>query len=207
MLRSRLSKLTLCLAGVLALMGAGQVYADPVFASFDPADAGTVTGTLDGVSFTITGLSNPSTTETANLSGGNFSAGPGGSSQQVLAYAEKSNFTVTFASTIPDLYLYGAFWRPEDLADYSFTQPISILSGFTTATVNNGTDLVATNPDSFLNGIVELTNVTSFTVTPNFSDPSAQQLDFAAPVPEPGSFGLLALGAACLLFVRKFAKA
>jgi len=158
----------------------------------------------------MTGLNNALIT-TANLSSANFSANPGSSSQQALQYAQKSNYTVTFASPIATLYVYDDFWRPESLATYTFSQAIQILSGNATATVQSGDDFVATSPNSFLDGIIELTNVTSFTVSSNFSDPSAQILDFAGTpavltgVPEPGSSALMAVAAAALLFRRRLA--
>jgi len=163
------------------------------------------------VSFTITGLHSPGL-GTENLSGNSFSANLGSASQQVLHYAEESNFTVTFASPIADLYVYDDFWRPEAGADYDFSQPIAILSGNSAATVAGGANLDATGPNSFLTGIVELTNVTSFTVTQNFSDPAAQDLDFAGTAaavaaPEPGSVTLVTLGAGALLIRRRQSRA
>jgi hypothetical protein len=148
---------------------------------------------------------------TADLSGSSFSANPGSSSQQSLAYAEESNYTVTFAAPIATLYVYQDFWRPEDLADYDFSQPISIASGDSSTTVVGGTSLDATNFNGFINGVVELTNVSSFTVTQNFSDVSFQNLDFAGTAgvatPEPGSLPVLTLGVAGLLLWRRLAGA
>ena len=187
----------LCVALLLGCACA-PVSASSVFAVWNSAGGTTAAGTLGGVSFSMTGLTNALLT-TANLSTGFFSANPGSSSQQALQYAQKSNYTVTFAAPISVLYVYDDFWRPEDLATYSFSQAIQILSGNATATVQSGDDLVATSPNSFLDVIVELTNVTSFTVTSNFSDPSAQILDFAGQpailtgVPEPGSSALMAV--------------
>jgi len=202
-LRSSIPCLTLLLAFACCRASAGTV-----FATWNAAGLGTASGSLAGVNFTISGLTNAKL-NTANLSGGSFSI-PGGSSQQSLLYAEESNFTVTFSSPIPVLYVYDYDWRPEDLANFDFSQAIQILSGNSNASVVGGTSFDATNFNSFLNGIIELTNVTSFTVTQNFHDPSGQALDFATPAlataPEPDSLALwtLALLVAPLLIARRF---
>jgi hypothetical protein len=198
-----------CLALLLAFAGS-RASASTVFATWNSASGSTAAGSLGGVSFTVSGLTNPGLT-TSNLSGGSFSANPGGSSQQSIHYAEKSNFTVTFSSPIPILYVYDYDWRPEDLADYNFGQAIEILSGNSNAAVVGGTSFDATNFNSFLNGIIELTNVTSFTVTQNSNDPSAQDLDFATQAlaaPEPDSLALLTLGlvVAALLLPRRLRR-
>ncbi len=203
----KLKNPVLCVALLLGCACA-QVSASPIFAVWTSAGGTTAAGSLGGVSFSMTGL-NSAVLTTANLSTASFSANPGSSSQQALQYAQKSNYTVTFAAPIATLYVYDDFWRPENLATYSFSQAIQILSGNATATVQSGDDLVATSPNSFLNGIIELTNVTSFSVSSNFSDPSAQILDFAGTpavltgVPEPGSAALLIVGAAALLLRRR----
>jgi hypothetical protein len=197
-----------CVAVLLACACAPAASASAAFATWTAASGSTASGTLDGVSFTITGLDNAGLT-TADLSGGYFSAYPGSSSQQALTYAEESNYTVTFATPIAVLYVYQDYWRPEDLADYDFSQAISIASGDSNTTVVGGTDLDATNYNNFINGVVELTNVTSFTVTQNFSDVSYQNLDFAGTAgvatPEPGSLAVVTLGVAALLLRRRLA--
>ena len=185
-------------AALLLAPGCPAAFASPspIFATWNSASGTTAAGAFDGVSFTITGLHSPGL-GTENLSGNSFSANLGSASQQVLHYAEESNFSVTFATAIPVLYLYDASWRPENTVSYNFSQAIQILSGNATAAVVGGDDLAANSPNFFLNGILELTNVSGFTVSQTFSDPGAQLLDFATPssisaVPEPGEAAFFA---------------
>jgi hypothetical protein len=65
------------------------------------------------------------------------------------------------------------------LAHYNFSQAIQILSGNSSASVVGGTSFDAASYNFFLNGIIELTNASSFTVTQNFTDHGAQDLDLA----------------------------
>ena len=141
----------LCVALLLGCACA-QVSASPVFAIWSTAGGTTASGSLDGVSFSMKGLNNNALLTTASLSGGSFSANPGSSTQQTLQYAAGSNYTVTFAAPIAVLYVYDASWRPENLATYSFSQGIQILSGNANATVQLGDDFVATNNHSVLMG-------------------------------------------------------
>ena len=63
------------------------------------------TGTLNGVSFTVTSVGGPSTS-TWDFDGPEFVSAPLTSSEPALDYQGESDWTITFASPISNLLLY-----------------------------------------------------------------------------------------------------
>ncbi len=196
---------TLSLPVVLVAFLASPARATTTFASWSSTTAATLgSNSLTFNSTEPTGLSLFS----ADLSGGNFSAAPGSSSQQALNYDENDPWSVTFNTTQPELMLDVVEWRGNGsggTSTYTFNQPFTILSGLSAATVSGNT---LTVPNSFINfysGILEFSNVSTLSVTANTTSVSGIGLTFSTttPVPEPATFALAGLGAAAMLFLRR----
>ncbi|WP_309707435.1 PEP-CTERM sorting domain-containing protein, partial [Armatimonas sp.] len=172
------------------------------------------TGTLNGVNFTVTGFTGFPSLFSANLSGANYSAAPGSASQQSVSYAVSNNWTISFASPISNLNLYGIFWRGTGASSggggvttsYTFNQPITIASGMAGATAVG--NLLTMPGNAFQNGILNFgAPVTTLSVTTNADSPSGQVLTLSTTVvssaPEPGTLALLALGGVAVWVKRR----
>jgi PEP-CTERM motif len=196
-----------CLAALLAVSVCGSdAFAGEIFANFLTAS----NGSLAGNAFTITGLTNdpvplPPPLETSDLTGSSYAAAPGTTSSTVAAYDAKSQFTITFTQPVAELDLYVNNWRglDGDLAagntapsSYAFSSPFTVLSGMSNATV--GTSSFVAPLSDFTDGILELVNVLSLSVTTTATGDSAQALTLgvpsATPVPEPATLALLLAG-------------
>ena len=139
-----------------------------------------------------------------NLSGSDFSAAPGSSSEEILDYRTNSDWTVTFDSPVDNLLLYPVFWRGTsaggpDPVTYTFNQSFTILSGLTNASVNGNTLEVPTT--GFNSGIIQFDDpVTSLTLQTSATETNFQALTFAVEETQPipfeaeGTMGLVALG-------------
>jgi hypothetical protein len=171
------------------------------------------TGFIDGVGFTIAGLTSDAATLTRTFTGSNYAAGELGS-VRALTYATQDAWTINFAAPVASLRIYAEFWRgrfingqPIDIA-YSFSSGFSILSGFSgVSVIDDGFVLPGT---SFHSGVLEFTgSLTSLSVqtsgSPNGSLQNLTFAGFAAPsigpeppptvsVPEPHAVALLVLG-------------
>lgn len=115
-------------------------------------DASATSGTLDGISFTVTGFGNPALNN-ADLSSSDYSAAPLNSNQQLISYANESNWTITFDSPIKNLRLYISSWRRGSGVNSSGT-----LSTNGTKLSGSKFTLTCTEVDvstSYANGIVE----------------------------------------------------
>ena len=130
------------------------------------------TGTLNGVSFTLTNSSSSGDT-TWDLTTSQFSVAPLSATQSMVDYGTGDDWTVTFASPITNLKLYCKWWRD---ADYLFDQPFSILSG-ATGLSNVGNTLTVSG--GWGNGILEFTgSITTLTVNSDWIGGSTQIMTF-----------------------------
>lgn len=109
------------------------------------------TGTLDGVSFTLTNIDSP-ISFIEDLSGDSYSAAPLSNSETCWSFSEFSNWTITFDSPISNLRLYCVYWRTNTAL---FDQPFTILPGSSNIQNPNGNEIITT---SWANGIIEFTN-------------------------------------------------
>lgn len=109
------------------------------------------TGTLDGVSFTLTNIGTPEISIN-DLNGASFSAAPLSNSETCWAVNESSNWTITFDSPISNLRLYCVSWRTNTAL---FDQPFTILPGSSNIQNPNGNEISTT---FWANGIIEFTN-------------------------------------------------
>ncbi len=187
------------LAGLFAALAPGVADADPIYANFTTATS----GTLNGVSFTISGYDTSNVTPyfySADLSGSNYSAAPGSATQQSVSYASDSGFTITFASAISGLFLADIYFRGpySDVANptYTFDSGFTIASGDSSATVS-GDSLVA-SPSSYNSGLLDFSGpITELTMTTNLPTVSVQQAFTLAvnpsAVPEPSSLAMCGL--------------
>ena len=115
------------------------------------------TGTIDGVSFVITGTSG-STTQPFDLSTVDFSGAPLSASQDCLDYEGYSNVTITLSSPI-ELYFYAKYWRTDT---YTFSDPVTFLSGSNLTVV----DPLTTTAVSYADGVYRVDGmVSTFTIT------------------------------------------
>jgi hypothetical protein len=165
----------------------------------------TQTGALGGVGVTLTGLSTSASISNFNLSGSNFSAAPGSSSQETANYQQGNDWTVNFASPVTNPLVYVVFWRPG--STYAFDQTPTILSGIPPATLSGK---AFTPTASFTSGIFQFTGTfSSLQVTDSVVNPlSFQAVTFGVATPVPFEFspvmGLGILGAG--FAVKKLVK-
>lgn len=153
-------------------------------------------GSIGSVSVTVTGLSGGSVQD-YDFSSDGFVAGPLSANQSSLDYDAGSDWTITLSSP-QDLLLYVKYWRNEGGTPYTFDQPFTILSGFDGATTPTADSLVLSN--SYTDGILRFSNVTSVTMFTASTDSSGQAMTFglATAVPEPSTYALWFGGAAVL---------
>ncbi len=132
-------------------------------------------GTLDGVSFTISGVTAGSI-NTINLTGTAYSTGPLSTVQEYLAYGENSEWSITFASPIPNLRLYLIFWRPGQDYIFSGSSTPTILSARLFSLNGNA---LTVQSSSLGEGIIEFPgNTTTLSLSHVFSDTSFMGLTF-----------------------------
>lgn len=162
------------------LMAPASVMAQDTF----PVFTSSTTGTLDGVGFTITGLTGASVSN-ENLNGSDWdNAG----SQPVVSHPNNvGSYTVTFEQPVENLTYYGHYLRGPSsgaagYASYDFTHSFTVLHGFTGLSVTGSVMDVSTT--NFASGILRFnTPVTSFTVTGSGGNPSGSFQGFTFSVP------------------------
>lgn len=141
-----------------------------------PVWTDTVSGTLTGIPFTITGYEDTPFLYEWDFNGPEFSCAPLDSNEQSIDYAGSSNLTINFSSPVTNLKLYMRWWRPDG---YTFSAPYTLLCG----------DGISISNDSLIvsgwgNGIVAFTgSVTSLTITSQQSCCSHQAFLFGAGEP------------------------
>lgn len=117
-------------------------------------------GTIDGVPFTVTGVTGGSIVP-YDLSTADFVAAPLSSSQQCLDYSGFYDITITLDSPV-ELYVYAKYWRTDT---YVFSDPTTFLSGSNLTVV----DAVTTDATSYADGVFKVNGlVTTFTLTSSF---------------------------------------
>ena len=162
------------------LMAPASVMAQDTF----PVFTSSTTGTLDGVGFTITGLTGASVSN-ENLNGSDWA---NAGSQPVVTHPNNvGSYTITFEEPVTDLMYYGYYLRgpafsAAGYASYDFTHSFTVLHGFTGLSVNGSVMDVSTT--NFASGILRFnTPVTSFTVTGSGGSPSGSFQGFTFSVP------------------------
>ena len=157
--------------GVTAFLLAGIVLATPsltsaasTFATFDS----TTSGSLNGVNFAVSSLSNASI-YTGDFSGGDWN---NAGSQRYLDYLQNdtSTFTINFASAVSNLEMYLYYFRGDNNGfgdgynSYTFSESFSVTAGLTGVSVSGAT--LDTSSVTFASGVLSFTgSVTSLTIT------------------------------------------
>jgi len=154
--------------GALSLVVvASPTVASPIFATY----SGSNTGSVNGVGFTMSGLSSPGfgsdIQPLADMTGSDWNNV--GSQQGRLYNANTaSTFTVTFDSAVSGLQMYLYFFRGAGgggYTSYDFGQAFAITGGLGSPITQSGTTL-NTATATFANGVITFTGpVTSLTVT------------------------------------------
>jgi hypothetical protein len=143
------------------------------------------TGTLNGISFTLTN-SRSSSISSWDLSDTNFSSAPLSINQDMGEIAHGDDWVITFAAPISNLKLYLKYWRT---ASYVFDQPLSILSGTGFTSPNSNTISLS----GWGNGIIEFIGpITTLSVNSSASlvnDASGQLVTFGGQTSSPSSSG------------------
>lgn len=195
-------------SGVAAVLALGSsALASPTFATYSGSNAGSV----NGVGFTMTGLSAAGYQPDIQSLGMTGSDWNNVGAQQGRIYDANSTttFTVTFASPVSGLQMYLYYFRGAaggggGYASYDFAQAFTITGGLGSPTTQSGTAL--NTPSGFANGVITFTGpVTTLTVTATGSASGGDQgFTFAVvPVAVPGGAGFAAAMAAGLGLRRR----
>ena len=199
-------------AGVRSASLAGAIVAASLLVAAAPASAsltfatysGSNTGSLAGVGFTMSGLSNAGSggdIQSLNMAGSDWNSV---GSQQGRIYDGNgvTTFTVTFAAPVSGLQMYLYYFRGGTVGggghnSYDFGQTFTITGGLSSPITQSGTTLT-TSAVNFASGVITFTGpVSSLTVTAPGGPANGgdQGFTFAAPAAVPGGAGL---GAAAL---------
>ncbi|MGA1400380.1 MAG: hypothetical protein ACO38P_08345 [Phycisphaerales bacterium] len=195
-------------SGVAAVLALGSsALASPTFASYSGSNAGSV----NGVGFTMTGLSAAGyqpDIQSLNMAGSDWN-NVGAQQGRIYDANSTTTFTVTFASPVSGLQMYLYYFRGAaggggGYASYDFAQAFTITGGLGSPTTQSGTAL--NTPSGFANGVITFTGpVTTLTVTATGSASGGDQgFTFAVvPVAVPGGAGFAAAMAAGLGLRRR----
>ncbi|MFZ9690918.1 MAG: hypothetical protein ACO3EP_02675 [Phycisphaerales bacterium] len=195
-------------SGVAAVLALGSsALASPTFATYSGSNAGSV----NGVGFTMTGLSAAGyqpDIQSLNMSGSDWN-NVGAQQGRIYDANSTTTFTVTFASPVSGLQMYLYYFRGAaggggGYASYDFAQAFTITGGLGSPTTQSGTAL--NTPSGFANGVITFTGpVTTLTVTATGSASGGDQgFTFAVvPVAVPGGAGFAAAMAAGLGLRRR----
>ncbi|MGA1393767.1 MAG: hypothetical protein ACO38W_11495 [Phycisphaerales bacterium] len=204
----RLTVPVLLASGVAAVLALGSsALASPTFATYSGSNAGSV----NGVGFTMTGLSAAGyqpDIQSLNMSGSDWN-NVGAQQGRIYDANSTTTFTVTFASPVSGLQMYLYYFRGAaggggGYASYDFAQAFTITGGLGSPTTQSGTAL--NTPSGFANGVITFTGpVTTLTVTATGSASGGDQgFTFAVvPVAVPGGAGFAAAMAAGLGLRRR----
>ncbi len=128
------------------------------------------TGTLKGISFTITDGGGNSL-ENYDFSTSDFSAGPLGSNEACISYQGADDWTITFSSPVTNLKLYCKYWRTDT---YTFDNSFNILSG--SGLSASGSTVTGV---SYADGIIKFSGtISSLSVTSTQGCCSSQAMTF-----------------------------
>ena len=195
-------------SGVAAVLALGSsALASPTFATYSGSNAGSV----NGVGFTMTGLSAAGyqpDIQSLGMSGSDWN-NVGAQQGRIYDANSTTTFTVTFASPVSGLQMYLYYFRGAaggggGYASYDFAQAFTITGGLGSPTTQSGTAL--NTPSGFANGVITFTGpVTTLTVTATGSASGGDQgFTFAVvPVAVPGGAGFAAAMAAGLGLRRR----
>jgi hypothetical protein len=179
-------------------------------------DGGT-SGSLGGVSVTMTGLEGAGVFSTADfedpfeLTGADYAGAPIPGVTELSSYEVLSDWTATFSEPVSNLLLYVVFWRgvagqpepPDTAVIYTFDQTFTVLSGFGGAVFPEGDKTFAAPEETFQLGILQFAGpVSSLSLTSSSLGQSSQVLTFGV-VPEPSALLLCALALAPALLLRR----
>ncbi|MGA1517382.1 MAG: hypothetical protein ACO396_06380 [Phycisphaerales bacterium] len=195
-------------SGVAAVLALGSsALASPTFATYSGSNAGSV----NGVGFTMSGLSAAQYQPDIQSLGMTGSDWNNVGAQQGRIYNANSTttFTVTFASPVSGLQMYLYYFRGASgggagYNSYDFGQAFTITGGLGSPTTQSGTAL--NTPSGFASGVITFTGpVTTLTVTATGSATGGDQgFTFAVvPVAVPGGAGFAAAMAAGLGLRRR----
>lgn len=195
-------------SGVAAVLALGSsALASPTFATYSGSNAGSV----NGVGFTMTGLSAAGyqpDIQSLNMSGSDWN-NVGAQQGRIYDANSTTTFTVTFASPVSGLQMYLYYFRGAaggggGYASYDFAQAFTITGGLGSPTTQSGTAL--NTPSGLASGVITFTGpVTTLTVTATGSASGGDQgFTFAVvPVAVPGGAGFAAAMAAGLGLRRR----
>ena len=195
-------------SGVAAVLALGSsALASPTFATYSGSNAGSV----NGVGFTMTGLSAAGyqpDIQSLNMSGSDWN-NVGAQQGRIYDANSTTTFTVTFASAVSGLQMYLYYFRGATgggggYTSYDFAQAFTITGGLGSPTTQSGT--VLNTPSGLASGVITFTGpVTSLTVTATGSASGGDQgFTFAVvPVAVPGGAGFAAAMAAGLGLRRR----
>ena len=170
--------LVILLSALVAITTTEQSEGQSVFPVFTDASSGSV----DGVGFTITGLSGATQ---SNLFMGGADWNSAGSKPGVQYSANNASFTVTFDEPVANLSFYSYYLRGTSggYDSYDFGHPFVVEHGFSGLTITGTTMDVSTT--GFASGILRFTSpVTSFTVTGSGGAPEESMQGFTFTTPE-----------------------
>lgn len=193
----------LAIAAALLLIAARPCAAAPIFATYSGADA----GSLDGVGFTLSGLSNPdfgSPIQALDMSGADWNS-VGSQQGRIYNANSVSSFAVTFAEPVSNLQMYLYYFRGgrsggDGYSSYDFGEAFMITGGLGSPITQSGTAL-DTATTFFAEGVITFTGpVSSLSVTTTGGPATGGDQGFTfAVVPEPGAAGLVATACAAMV--------